>query len=369
MTLALIAFAVMTRPSIQAPQAPTQAYTDNKLGLSFTHPTTWILENPNAPAPGKKGRRRKVINDTVHFRIPLTGAVDDADLIIMRAEFSGSPETWQKVQVDANADLKRTVERQWQQEILGVPLLLTRIAYSEGGTAKTTLTGLLYNDAPSKLLFRLTGPAGDFDKAQFQFTEAMQTLRTTNNALPKAQDPDHPSTAAPVVSDRGAKHTLFAPAKPPKPVLAPVAIPMVVSTKNVILRVPKGWRAEHIDGSTLELRGPDVPYPLRVRLYSVLDSDPPAVALSKATAASLANFSTVETRHDTPVDANQADCVVTSVWRTGTGAKGKLLSYDAVGRSGDFYFVASATPTGENLDVQKKSLQKLLDLISIDTAS
>jgi hypothetical protein len=353
---------------------PTQEYTDPRLGLSFSHPTTWILETANnAPAPkgGKKVKRLKSDADTVHFRVPLVGAVDDADLLIMRAQYSGTQDTWQKIQQDTNTDLKRTVERQWDQEILGVPMLLTRISYTENGSPKTTLTGLLYNDSESKLLFRLTGPTGDFDKAQFQFTEAMQTLRTTTNALPKVQDPDHPGEKVPII-DRGAKHPIFSPPPPPKPILAPVAVPLVVSTKQVILRLPRGWAATNINGSTLDLKSSELSYPVRVQLFSVLDSDPPGVALSKASAVSLAGFSTVESRHDTPVAPNQADCLVTSIFRTGSSAKGKILSYDALGKSGDFYFLAAAMPKpGDqvSIDSQKKSLAKLLDTISIESGS
>jgi hypothetical protein len=365
MTLALIAAGLMVQPNFQANQAPLDTYTDSRLGLSFTHPTTWILEKENAPMKGKKTRKSKS-DDSVHFRIPLTGAVDDADLVVFRAQFSGSADTWQKIQVDTNADLKRTVDRQWDQEILGVPLLLTRISYTENGTPKTTLTGLLYNQADSKLLFRLTGPSSDFDKAQYQFTDAMQTLRTTNNALPSVNDPDHP--AQKVVPDRGVKHAIFSPPPPPKPILAPVAIPLIVSTKNVILRVGRGWSAVNVHGSELELKSSEIPYLLKVRVFSVLDSDPPDPALAKASAASLAAFSTVTTRHDDPLAPNLAGCIVTSIWRTGSTAKGPLMSYDAMGKSGDFYFLATAAPRpGDTVDTQKKALSKLLDTISIDS--
>jgi hypothetical protein len=296
----------------------------------------------------------------------LTGAVDDADLLVMSASFSGAKETWQTAQVDVNADLKRTVDRQWEQEILGVPMLLTRITFSENGTSKTTLTGLLYDDSANKLLFRLTGPTSDFDKAQYQFTEAMQTLRTTNNALPTAQDPDHPGAPiAPV--DRDLKHVLYAPLPPPKPILAPVAIPLVVSTKNVILRVPRGWSARNVSGAEFELRSIDLPYPIKVHVYSVLDSDPPAIALSKASAESLADFTTVATRHDSPIENNLADCLVTSVFRDGSSAKGRLMSYNALGKSGDFYFIASATPRPDDtVESQKKTLARLLEYVSLE---
>lgn len=365
MLTALIFSAVVFRPAMQDAQN-TQNYTDPQLGLSFAHSSAWILEKPNVPK-GTKKNRRKNQDDSVHFRIPLTGAVEDADLVIMRAGFSGPPETWQKIQTDTNTNLHREVERQWQQDILGVPLLLTRINYAENGVNRTTLTGLLYNDAPSKLLFRLTGPASDFDKAQFQFDQAMQTLRTTNNELPKAQDPNAPpSQKTAKTDDRGAKHVLYTAPAPAPPKLAPVVIPLVVSTKKVELRVPKGWTADHVDGNTLELHTPELPYPLKVKLASTLDSDPPATALLTASADSLKDFTSVVRRDDTKPVVNEGGCAVASIWRTGKGANGELVSMEAAGTCGDFYFVATCRPVpGPSFAAQRKALEQLLQGISI----
>ena len=369
MTTALIALAVMWRPSFQAAQ-DTQTYTDPKLGLSFAHPTTWLLESPAPVADsGKRSHKKKkgASTDSVHFKVPLTGAAEDGDLLIMRASFSGSKEVWQQVQVDANKSLKRTVDRQWNQEILGVPLLLTRISYSDNGADKTTLTGLLYTDTNDKLLFRLTGPTSDFDKAQYEFTEAMQTLRTTNNELPKEQDPDHPSQPVTTVNDRGLKHPLYLPPGQQRAIISPIAVPMVVSTKNVELRIPRGWTAEHVEGNTLQLTNPKLSYPVKIHLATTLDSDPVSTALGKQCADSLTEFDKVEHRYDSPIEPNQADCVLATVWREGRGSKGPLITLDAAGKSGDFYFIASCRPiAGETAAVQKKILFDLLDQISIE---
>ncbi|HWD40289.1 MAG TPA: hypothetical protein VG944_15680 [Fimbriimonas sp.] len=369
MMTALVAFSVLAGATFQqTPVLDKQIYTDKQLGLSFTHPSTWLLEKPNAPVDKKKrGRKKGKPDDTAHFLLPLAGSSQDAELLVMRAEFSGSKETWQQVQADANKDLNRTVDRQWDQEILGVPLLLTRISYTENGVQKTTLTGLLYNDAPDKLLFRLTGPTGDFDKDQYEFTQAMETLRTTNNQLPTEQDPDHPKVAQPV-ADPGAKHVIFSPGAPPKPILAPISTPLVVSTKNVLLRIPKGWSASHIDGNTLQLSNAGLPYAVDVKVFSVLDSDPPMTALVKASAVSLNDFTTVSSRQDTAAAPNQANCVVSSVWREGSGAKGNIISYEAIGKSGDFYFLATCRPIpGPSASAQRKLLQELIGQTSIES--
>jgi hypothetical protein len=349
----------------QAPQ-DTQTYTDPQLGLSFTHPTTWVLTSENPKTKGHH-KKKKSDDDSAHFTLPLQGATSTADLLVMRASFSGSADVWQMVQADANKNMKRTVEKQWQEEILGVPLLLTKIDYTDNGEAKTTVTGLLYNASANKFLFRLTGPAADFDKAQYEFDNSMQSLRTLDNTLPKAQEADKPVAKE---DERGLKHVIIAPTPPPKYRLAPIAVPITVSTKSIVLRIPKGWSAKDVKDNVLTLDNPELGYPVQVTLATSLDSDPPSIALSKANGISLADFRTVTKRYDSPIAVNDAGCTTESTWRDGLGAHGKLMSMEAVGVSGDFYFIASCRPVpGPTYIAQKKLIDGLLSEISIDIQS
>jgi hypothetical protein len=371
MFIIAIATAVLFTSAPQADQPATQTYTDPQLGLSFTHPATWILESPD-PGSGKgkskHQKRPKRKDQTVEFRVPIAGAADDADLQIMRASFSGSSDTWQQIQVDANKNMKREVEKQWEQEILGVPLLLTKINYTDNSSLKTTLTGLLYNDTPKKLLFRLTGPAGDFDKAQYEFTESMQSLRTLNNTLPKEQDPN--ALPKPKEDDRGAKHVIIAPEPPPKPKLAPMALPVTVSTKNIELRVPRGWETAKKEGNTLVIENPALGYAISLSIYSTLDSEAPNSAFARQTGQSLKEFTTVGYRHDTTAAINSAGCLVATVLRSGSGSGSQIMTFDAAGVEGDFYFIANCRPhPGPTFKYQKKLLDALFDQISIEPGS
>lgn len=365
MLTALIFSAVMFGSRQDAAPA-TETYTDPQLGLSFAHPKSWVLEKQNSGKGKQKQKPDKAESQIIHFRIPIPGAVEDAELQVMRASFSGSPDEWDQIQLVANKNEHRQVDRQWQQEILGVPMLLTRISSNDNGANHTTLTGLLYNDAPNKLLFRLTGPSGDFDKAQYEFDQAMQTLRTTNNELPKAQDPDHPAIVKKKADDKGLKHVIIGPPPPPAVRLAPVVVPVVVATKNVQLRIPKGWFADHVDGSTVTLKTSELPYPVKVKLASALDSDPAGSALLTASAASLADFTSVDRREDEGPIMNTGGCAVIGVWRTGKGANGAMVSLDAAAAEGDFYLIATCRPTpGPTFPTQRKALEELLHQISI----
>ncbi len=367
----------------QTPQDPAvQTFTDTALGLSFTHPATWtrVAEAPPEVQSGgkkpiipnpfkKKAAPKKPEEGTVTFSIPGVNGAAPAELTIVRASFSGAPEKWQQIQADANKNQKREVEKQWQQEILGVPFLLTRIAYSKDGTATTALTGLLYNAAAYKLLFRLTGPAASFDAAQFEFTKAMETLRTTDDSLPKAQEPDKPIAPPAGPPTPESKHTLFGKPKNP-PVVAPVALAVSVGDKKLRLRVPEGWTLEKVEGDSATLRNKEVKAPVTIKLYITAQSaNRPTDALMTAANATFDEFKTVALREDTPGTPNKAGNPMLAIWRRGEGAKGPLEALDAVVVAGDYYFLVASRPTpGSDKTGERKIIQALLDTVGLEPA-
>ena len=364
------------------PQTPgVQTFTDTALGLSFTHPGTWtrVAVPPPAPEPGgrkpiipnpfkKKSPPKKPDEGTVVFSIPGANGAAPSELTIVRASFSGAPEKWQQIQADANRNQKREVERQWQQEILGVPLLLTRIAYTKDGTATTTLTGLLYNAAAYKLLFRLTGPTASFDAAQYEFTQAMQTLRTTDDTLPKVQEPDKPVAPPPGAPTPDQKHALFQKPKA-KPKVAPNTLNVAVGDKKMLLRVPDGWTLDKFDGNTATLRNPEIKSPLTVKLFPIGTATPPTDALMAAANASFEEYKTVSLREDSPGTPNKAGNPTLTIWRKGEGKSGPLASVDAVVVVGDYYMLIAGRPTpGPDLDAEHKTIQSLIDVLGLEPA-
>ena len=362
------------------PTPPTETtFTDAALGLSFTHPTTWTtIATPIPVAPKGKGNRFKLPGGKkkapvgppegmVTFAIPGADGAAPTQLTIVRASFSEAPETWQQIQSDTNRNLRREVDRQWQQEILGVPLLLTKFAYTDAGTPKTGLTGLLYNAAPYKLLFRLVGPTESFDAAQYQFTQAMLTLRTTNDDLPTVQEPGKP-IAPPVVAGPETKHPIFASPKKEK-VVAPLALGVTLGERKMLLRVPEGWTLAKIDADGAVLRHPDLKEPVTVRFYAASTAARATDALTAASNETLERFKTVDLREDSPGTPNQAGNPLLSIWRKGTTAAGPAAAMDAVVVAGDAYllFTFASTP-GEGLKAERKIVQSMLDTVGFEPA-
>ena len=314
--------------------------------------------------PGKKAEKRPD-DGMVTFRIPGGTGAAPSELTVVRASFSDAPEKWQQLQADANRNQKRDVERQWQQEILGVPLLLTRIGYQQEGTPTTTVTGLLYNAAPYKLLFRLTGPTASFDAAQYQFTQAMETLRTTTDALPTAQEPGKP-IAAPVVPGPDVKHAIFGRTKT-APLEAPLALAVAVGGRKMRLRVPLGWTVDKADGDSAVLHDPAVKEGVTVKLYAAATAPRPAEALSAASNKTLEEFKTVDLREDAGGVPNRAGNPMMAVWRRGKGATGPYAAMDAVVAAGDYYMMfALRSKNVEDLGRERKAVQAMLDAVGLE---
>ena len=373
-------------------QAPTQTpaptamdtttFTDAALGLSFSHPTTWttIATTPTTAPPKPKGNRFKLpvgkrnevkddrISDgMVTFAIPGSTGEAPAKLTIVRASYSDAPEKWQQLQADTNQQLKREVERQWQQEILGVPLLLTRIAYTQDGAATTTVTGLLYNAAPYKLLFRLTGPTSGFDAAQYQFTSAMESLRTISNALPTAQEPGKPVAAPPLLTP-DARHPIFVKPKA-APTVAPLALPVTVAGRKMLLHVPSDWSLMSVGTDTATLKHAGLSRPVTVKLYAAATAPRADEALAASSKETLEHFKTVELREDTPGVANKAGLPVATIWRRGTDAKGPYAALNAVVVAGDYYMLFAFEPApGDAAIGERKIVRSLLDAVGLEPA-
>ncbi|HEY0867478.1 MAG TPA: hypothetical protein VGE01_08870 [Fimbriimonas sp.] len=347
--VALLAFLV-------AASQDTAVFKDDQLRLAFTHPGTWTVS-----------KRQK---DMTTYSLPIENTTDRATLEIARASFRSEPEVWQKVQEHANKQLQREVVRQWQQEILGVPMLLTLIRYSEKGVSMNTLTGLLYTRTPLKMLFRLTGPESDFEKVEFEFQNTIQTLRSFEEGGLEPEDPSKPAVTAPKVVEKidirpPKKVTFESTASKPQVIVGPVVVDLTVSTRKMQARLPKGWTFEEVKENGFLARHPDLAAPVAVDVYSVLDSDPPKNALFKKSSASLGDFKVVAKRQDVIDKPTNGQMTANAVWRTGETAAGKAFTFDGVVANDEHYALLSYRSANES---ERNLLEELLSILSVAPA-
>lgn len=330
--------------------AQTKTYTNGDLDLAFKYPSKWQLSV-------KRGDTK--------FTIPLkTG---NATLEIYASTFRGTPEEWQEVQNRVNASLKREVERQWQEEILSVPLLLTKINYQQGAENVSTLVGLLYSARAKKLLFRLNSPAGAFEEAESSFRTALVTLQTTSGDLPKTDNPEVPLPADSVK-----------PVKPKKP-------PVVISSSNtggkvrladqkvatsaggvdVQLRIPRGWTATK-DDAGFTLKNERLHGQASITVNSELDSPKPDQALIAVSGESMKQFSSVKLREEPAASRNAAGAEVTYVRRRGQGDLGEIVVWQVIGSKSGYYWLLTYRGTYAEYQKDKGLIEDLIDSASVE---
>ncbi len=350
--LALIA-AIAFLPAHQTP-VETAQFDSELLQMRFTYPKTWLLST------NKKSETR--------ILIPVENSSERALVEIIPVIFRSDSTVWQLSQAGINKTLMRDVDRQWEEEILGVPLLLTKTSYKQEGNQKTTLTGLFYTLSPYKLMYRLTASPEAFDKADFDWKQALLSLRTTDGSLPKKEDPsvkiampnpkdDIPHPVTPHSLDDKVKVVV---------VKAPVAATVEISGHKAELHVPAGWTVKADKPGTFMLSSPGLSAPLLVSVASTLDSDPPATALFKASGASLDQFVKVNSREENMPRANRAGAQLVQIWRTGTSAKGELTSGEACGLTGEYYFLLTYRGEGAKAASERKMIEALVEQMSVE---
>ncbi|MHB8635016.1 MAG: hypothetical protein ACYC96_00925 [Fimbriimonadaceae bacterium] len=277
---------------------------------------------------------------------------------------------WQDTQIAVAGEFKRSIDRQWQEEILGIPLALTKTSGVDAhGVPDVVLTGLLYSATKNKMLFRLTCSAEDFDVANAAWREAFQTLRTTDGSTPEPDDPTKrlskteleakPPAPLPVT-------ILGSGSKSPKLIKGSVVVAGTAGGKHALIRLPLGWSASvQKDGSWLvsahELSGP-----MTMSLASTLDSDPASTALLKLSANSLNQFVSVKDRTDIQDKLNKAGGLVNAVYRQGVGVAGPITSFEAAVDTGDLYVLFHWQSAGPLTPIERHALDVLLSEATID---
>jgi hypothetical protein len=324
------------------------------LGLAMTHAKGWQIT--------KIGKT----ND-MKALIPIQGSSQKAVLELYNVGFNSEKEIWQLGQKAINDRMKRDLVRQWEEELLGVPMLLTKVSFVDKDGPQILLTGLIYSKTPKKLMFRLAAAPDDFDKAEFVWRETMNTFRTGRAWVP--EDPnDKPDPKAPIktqlpkpaITNPNSLDTQIKVVKPP------VSISATVSGRKVELRIPGEWAGKVDENGVITLTHPDVAGSVKVVLSSSLDSDPPQRALLSAASKTLEGYQKVSKRDESLPEKNRAGAMLAAVWRSGTSAGGELFTCDATGTNGDFYFVLSyRSGNSAKVGAERKLVESLLSLSTI----
>lgn len=309
--MSIVVLSLVPALLLQQPEPMRRIVSPNH-GLQFEVPRAW-----------KENRQRGVIR----WSVPTSAG--DATIELYSTNYRRPAADWQRIQAQVNTDLGRTVDRQWEEELLQVPLLLTQISYGQ----RKLLIGVLYSATPGKFHFRLDSPAEGYAEAESAWRRTLNTLRPTGESLPKPDDGQVP-LEAPVVKD-------------PDPVrftsssgqgaLRPGRLPVTVANRSIVFRHPKGWVIAEASGN-YSITHPDLKKPATLSFYSSIDSPQSGVAAMNWANRDLNNFATVTLRENKGPSRNKAGTLVFSVLREGISTSGPRNAFVSVGDVEGFYW-------------------------------
>lgn len=338
-------------------QEPTTAtFRSVQIGLTFTYPKEWKLTE-------KKTKN----NAWSELEVPTSAG--PARIEIFGLYFRAEKDIFQISQGHAVKQTESEMVRQWEEEILGAPLLLTQSKKN----ADIALVGLVYSFSYSKLLFRITAPEAAFDNVLYNWRQALQSLRTLDGQILRPEDPtkllpgETPFLGPHTVRIGGVPNAYAQDSGTQPPPM--VQIPGKSAGRPIILAAPEGWDGKSNEaGDTIELTNAKVPGKVVVRLASVVSADPPARALFSQSLETLKLFTTVDKRVETNPAKNKSGAMYSYVWRDGKAESGSLVSLDAAGSVDQFYWIFGYNAPALDKEAREQ-LQGLIDRLFLIVGS
>ena len=291
----------------------TVEYRDKDLDIILRYPKEWRVD------------RKRLFTQ---FRIPLadgtTGIVE-----LYAVEFRQLAIEWQAMVKKVQEDIGRIVERQWQEEILGVPLLLTKIRSSTPNGDQSTFAGLLYSATAKKMNFRVTAPVESADEAEKAWRSVLLTLRTISGDLPLPEDPTKPLPAEASASSTTVS-TYSADSGPPKKIVRGEQIVTIDAMQTKItVWLPKNWSVvQDGDRIWIEIDG------LKGTIGLAFQAGGQAQALTRlrrATSSDLKRFKIVRLRDEPKGAYKPSGAYIVSSLRLGETESGELCLWTVLG--------------------------------------
>lgn len=330
----------------------SKTFQDKELGLIFQHPAAWTV------------KKQKYSTD-LSFQ-----ASDGSTAVVQvfKMQFRQEKSIWQRLQRDITEQMGRRVSRQWEEQILGVPLLLTRIDYSEGDKEVSTLVGLLYTATKEKMNFRVTCTAGTVQETESAWRESLVTLRTVDGELPIPEDPTKP-LPNPAKTSSGQSITRLTPGDQnggPVRTKNVQRITKLGQQLNVFL--PDGWTIEAIEDKVVlkieKLQG-------TVELHATSGGRQQVQSvLAAANNASFERFKLVTMRDDPVPGVQRSGSYVACTLRVGQGAQGGFaVAWHIVGTGGSVVWrLEYSTASEDAYKADRKLIERLIDYTAVEIA-
>ena len=328
----------------------TKAYRDDSLGLIIQHPVSWSV------------KKRKY--DTLfEFDLPDGGK---ASVQLFRTFFRKDAERWQELQKEVSEQMGRRMARQWFEQILGVPLLLSRIEYTGSEGDRTVLVGLLYTATREKMNFRVNSAAEGAEEAERAWRAALMSLRTTNGELPVAEDPTKPLPDPEETVKGQTVSTLRAQQPPGVPVRTTNVARLAKLGSQMDVFMPNGWSLE-TDEDTVRLKHDRLNGTVRMSVQVGGRSQLPEV-LRSAAKGSFDRFALVRLRDEPRGALTRAGAFVVSSLRVGeSGTGAELCVWHTFGAGGALIWRVDYESNSEaEYRSDRRMIRELAQLLAVE---
>lgn len=329
----------------------TKTFRDKDLGLIFQYPANW-----------------EVKKEKYSTNFEFTAADGSTSQIqVFKTQFRQEKATWQQLQREVSEQMRRRVTRQWEEQILGVPLLLTTIEYSDGEAQRSTFVGLLYTATQEKLNFRVNSTAGTAQQAEDAWRGALMTLRTISGELPVPEDPTKP-LPNPDTTDSGRPITRLTPDDTGDPVRTKNVTRLEKLGQQLDLYLPDGWALKTED-ERIWLTSEKLVGSVEFTVTSGGRVQIPA-ALKAANDSTFDLYKLVTLREDPVPSVLRSGSFVARTLRVGPGMEGgEVVVLHAVGTTGSVIWRLSyKTDSEAKYKQDRKLLDRLIDYTAVEIA-
>lgn len=317
-----------------------KVYESKPTDLKFSYPSEWKL---------KKDRLSDEFSFVVEGK-PVT-------VQVMVTEMSYPKEHWQEVNREINNTSNRQVLRQWEEELLGVPLLLMRVRDTNKAEPQIILTGLLYGARAQKMLFRLNAPEAISAQAESIWTNVLLSSNTISGVMP-GEATNGGTTQVPVNTNPDGKVSIITPPtkKPEKPVRGEGKV-KIDESSGLMMYYPPAWTFK--DG---EMSRPEA----KVKVtHGVGDERVARSAWLKVCGGALNRISAVVSRHETEIKYTRAGFQGSTLHRVGAAGDYEETQWIVYGWSAGYYYVLEWSGAKSDFDKAKDALAELYQLSAV----
>lgn len=312
-----------------------KVYDNQTADIKFEYPAAWTL-------------KRDRLYDELTFK------VNDKTVIVqlMSTEMDFPKEEWQSVNREVNQQNNREVIRQWEEELLGVPLLLMRVRDSKPQEPQIILSGLLYGARKQKFLFRLYAPESVAESAEQQWHTVLLSSNTLSGKLPSEALPAENPSATIDTGGGEVRVEILKPAtgEPSKAEWGTVST-LVDEQHGLHFYSPEGWTFKENSLSNGAIR---------VNLVVGLGSDQVVrTAWLKQSGEALDRLAKVTSRIESEPAFTKAAFKGGTLIRRGVSEDKEIVQWLAYGASNGNFFILEWSGTPAEFEAAKDSLAQL----------